>query len=83
MWGRLVGAFVDVGAIAGVGGDAAGGGVGGGDKAKIFEGGHFGADGGGRNVEKLGEHDATDRGGNLGVLFDEGEEDGALTVGHG
>lgn len=43
------------------------------DKAKAFELGHFGADGGGGDVKKFRQGDAANRGGDFGVLLDDGK----------
>ena len=65
---------VDVVAVAGVGGDTAGGGVGLGDVAGFLKASHFGTDGGRGNLEELGESNAADRGGEFGVFLNDGKK---------
>ena len=73
---------VDVEAIAGVGGNPAGGGVRLSDEAEVFEFAHFGTNGGGADIKKFGQRNAADGGSHFGIFFDDGIEDFALAVGH-
>jgi len=50
------------------------------DEAKAFELGHFGANSGRGDIKKLGQGNAANRGGNLSVLLDDGEESFLLAI---
>ena len=78
---EIFGERIDIETIASISRDTAGRGVRLGDETLLLKTGHLGADSGTRDIKKLGQGDTTDRGGELGVFLNDGEEDGALAVG--